>query len=296
MPDVKPVARRLSSELVAGDLTTASPFGLIDDRVDLRGLQVDLLSATRDPLHERVTVSAGRWQALDPSGAGLSGMNWNSLTVNNCPLDDAQLDDLRCWGVEVTDCSARRASLHHSQIGARAEGYKRSVWRRVDLQGADVRRLIADVVLEDVDLSRARFGQTDLGRSDLVRVRFRGTVRGLTIGDLRGDRPSEGWALSDVDFTRTRLRDLRLLAVDLGVPQVDLRLPDDDEQWLIRDWPEFLDRVAVHAPADLRDATDVWVDHARRQLGPHQVWGFTTHRDAVDYAGEPFADFLRTNR
>lgn len=296
LPDVKPLTRQLAAELVAGELTSASPFGIVDDRADLRGLQVDLISATRDPMYERVTVSGGRWEDLDLSGAGLSGMNWNDLTVNNCTFDDAQLDDLRCWGVEVTDCTARRASLRHAQIGARTEGYRRTSWRRVDLQGADLRRLIGDVVLEDVDFSRARFGQTDLGRSDLVRVPFQGAVRGLTIGDLRGDHQPGAWTLSDVDLTRARLRGLRLLAVDLGAPEVDIRLPDDDEHWLIRDWPGFLDRVAADAPAQLRDATHVWVEHARRGLGPHQVWGFTTHRDAVDYAGEPFADLLQMNR
>lgn len=140
VPDVKPVARQLSSELVAGDLTSDSPFGLVNDRADLRGLQVDLMSARRDPMYERVTVSGGRWEGLDLSGAGLSGMNWNDLTVNKCTLDDAQLDDLRCWGVEVTDCAARRASLRHAQIGAPAEGYRRTAWRRVDLRGADLPR------------------------------------------------------------------------------------------------------------------------------------------------------------
>ncbi|EWT04506.1 hypothetical protein N864_11370 [Intrasporangium chromatireducens Q5-1] len=69
VPDVKQLTRQLSSELVAGDLTSASPFGIVDDRADLRGLQVDLMSATRDPMYERVTVSRGRWEALDLSGA-----------------------------------------------------------------------------------------------------------------------------------------------------------------------------------------------------------------------------------
>src|SRR5690349_17816463 len=53
-PEVKPVARRLAAELVAGEVRTASPFGAIEGRSDLRGLQVDLLSATRDAMYERI--------------------------------------------------------------------------------------------------------------------------------------------------------------------------------------------------------------------------------------------------
>lgn len=296
LPELKPVARQLASEMLAGNLTTASPFGFINGRVDLRGLQVDLLAAARDPMYQRVSVIAGRWDALDLSGAGLSGMNWTGLGVSNCVLVDAQLDDLRCWGVEVSDCVARRASLRQAQIGAAAEGYGRSSWRRIDLEGADLRRLIGDVVLEDVDLGRAQFGHTSLGWSDLIRIRFRGLVRGLIIGDLHADQRPAAWTLSEVDFSEADLRDLRLLAVNLGTEEADIRLPDTAEQWLIRDWPAFLDRVAANAPADLGQAADIWVDQHRRELGPQQIWGFTTLRDAVDYAGKPFAELLLVSR
>ena len=295
-PEVKTAARRLASELLAGRIQIASPFGLVDGRSDLRGLQVDLLTAAQDPMYQRVDTRAGRWDALDLSGAGLSGMNWTGLQVTDCVLSDAQLDDLRCWGVEVTDCLAHRASLRNAQIGAPAEGYDRSSWRRVDLAGADLRGLLADVVLEDVDLSRARFGGTKLGWSDLNRVRFRGTVRGLVIGDLHHDRRPAGWTLSGVDLNQTRLEDLRLLAVDLGSPDVDIQLPDDEEHWLIRDWPAFLDRVAEHALADLRQVADIWVEHHRHELGPRQAWGLVSLRDARAYAGDRFVELLRTSR
>jgi len=202
LPDVKPVARQLASELLAGDIRTASPFGLNDGRVDLRGLQVDLLTATTDLMYQRVGVSTGRWDALDLSGAGLSGMNWKGLRVSDCVLADAQLDDLRCWGIEVVDCLAQRASLRHAQIGAPAEGYARSSWRRVDLQGADLWQLHGNVVLEDVDLSRAKFGSTNLGWSDLNRVTFRGRVKGLIIGDLHADQRPADWTSARLTSAR----------------------------------------------------------------------------------------------
>jgi uncharacterized protein YjbI with pentapeptide repeats len=273
-PEVKPVARQLAGELKAGAVRTASPFGVVEGRVDLRGLQADLLNATRDPMYERTTVGAGQWSALDLSGAGLSGLNWTDLHVSDCVLDDAQLDSLRCWGVHVSDCSAQRASLEYAQIGALAEGFKRSAWRRVDLRGADLRRSHGNVVLEDVDLRRAMFVQTDFGWSDLNRVRFAGTVRGLTIGDLHAAERPATWILREVNFSEAKPEGLRLVAVNLGSSEVDIRLPDDDEYRVIRDWPAFLDRVAANAPEDVRSDAEIWVDYERRGIGPNQTWGF----------------------
>lgn len=295
-PDMRPAARKLVSQLLAGRVQTASPFGLIDGRVDLRGLQVDLLSATRDPLYQRVDVSTGHWDALDLSGAGLSGMNWTGLRVTDCLLVETQLDDLRCWGIEVADCVARGASLRHAQIGAPAEEYGRSSWRRVDLQGADLRQLHGNVLLEDIDLSRATFAHTNLGWSDLNRVRFRGTVSGLIIGDLHADQRPRVWTLREVDLSEARIRELSLIGVNLGTSDVDIRLPDDEEHWLIRDWPAFLDRVASNAPADLRQAADTWIEHHRHEFGPHQIWGFATLWDSRKYAGDPFAELLLSSR
>ena len=296
LPEMRPVARKLATELLSGGVRTASPFGMVDGRVDLRGLQLDLLNATSDPMYQRVSVHTGHWDALDLSGAGLSGLNWTGLRVTDCVLGDAQLDDLRCWGIEVADCVAHRASLRHAQIGALAEGHPRSSWRRVDLQGADLRQAHGNVVLEDVDLSRAKFGHTNLGWSDLTRVRFRGTVAWLIIGDLHADQRPPVWTLREVDLSEAKPQELTLIAVNLGTPEVDVRLPDDEEHWLIRDWPAFLDRVASSAPDDLRRAAEIWVDHHRHELGPTQAWGFTTLRDSLKYAGEPFAELLRSSR
>lgn len=291
-PGLKPVARQLAAEMMAGAVRTASPFGLVEGRVDLRGLQVDLLSATRDPMYERHTVQGGHWHGLDLTGAGLSGLSWMNLRVSDCVLVDAQLDDLRCWGIEVSDCAAGRASLRYAQIGWPAAGFGRSAWRRVDLRGADLRQLTGNVLLEDVDLGRARFGGTDLSWSDLVRVRFAGTVNGLRFGDLHADQRPPRWTFTDVDFTAAKPRSLALVAVDLGAPDVDIRLPDDADHWVIRDWLPFLDRVEARTPPELHTSATIWVNDERHRLGPHQSWGFVSRAEALDYAGEGFVELL----
>jgi uncharacterized protein YjbI with pentapeptide repeats len=221
-PEARAAARQIASELQVGRLRTVSPFGRVEGRVDLRGLQVDLLAATHDAMRERVTARDGQWSALDLTGAGLSGMNWFNLQVADCVLDDAQLDDLRCWGVEVSDCSAHRASLRSAQIGSTVGAYRRSRWHRIEMPGADVRYLVGDVELIDVDLSRANFSATDLGRSDLIRVRFAGRVDNLTIAARRVEGRAGSWALSDVDFSGADPIGLQLLGVDYGTPAVDV--------------------------------------------------------------------------
>ncbi len=167
---------------------------------------------------------------------------------------------------------------------------------KTDLRRADVRQLHGNVVMVDVDLSRAKFGRTDLGWSDLNRVRFEGAVKGVIIGDLHADQRPPVWTLTAVDFTNADPQDLWLIAVDLGSPGVDIRLPDDEAHWLVRDWPQFLDRVVANAPNELRADAETWTAHEPRHLGPHQTWGFTTLRSALTYAGEPFAELLRASR
>ncbi|WP_251450877.1 hypothetical protein [Microbacterium sp. Marseille-Q6648] len=295
-PEARAAARQIASELQVGHLRTVSPFGRVEGRVDLRGLQVDLLAATHNSMLERVTARDGEWSALDLTGAGLSGMNWFNLQVADCVLDDAQLDDLRCWGVEVSDCSAHRASLRSAQIGSTVGAYRRSRWHRIEMPGADVRGLIGDVALTDVDLSRAKVSATDLGRSDLIRVRFAGRVGSLTIGARRVEEGSGPWALSGVDLSGADPIGLQLVGVDYGTPAVDIHLPDDDRHWIIRDWREFLTLVASNAPGDLQREVEIWVDFARGCLGPRQRWGFTTVADAAAYGGEPFAEYLDSCR
>ena len=287
-PAARAAARQLTRELLAGDLRTSSPFGEVDGRADLRGLQVDLLAASCDPMYQRVGVDGGSWTGLDLTGAGLSGMNWTHLQVSDCVLVDAQLDQLRCWGVSVSDCLAQRAAHRDAQIGASAgSGFSQSSWQRTDLRGADLRHLHGSAVFEDVDLRSARFGPTDFGWSHLVRVRFSGMVTGLSIGGLKVEDRPHRWRLHGVDLTEARLDQLRLNGVDLGSPGVDLRLPEDEDQWVIRDWSQYLDRLQARALADLEADVRIWTDVERRHLGPHQTLGFTTYADAPTSPATP---------
>ena len=159
----------------------------------------------------------------------------------------------------------RRANLFHGELGTGLD----SSWTGVDLRGADLRGAHAQVRFERVDFRNARFTATDWGWSDLVGCAFAGVVHGLTIGRRPiADRPA-GWTLREVDLTAARPRDLVLNGVDLGAPEVDVRLPAGDEHWRIRDWPAFLDRVATAVAImpdgdEDRAAATIWHEYASR--------------------------------
>ena len=190
----------------------------------------------------------------------------------------------------------RRANLFHGQLGTGLD----SSWTRVDLRGADLRGAHAQVRFERVDFRNARFTATDWGWSDLVGCTFAGVVQGLTLGRRPiADRPA-GWTLREVDLTAARPRDLSLIGVDLGAPEVDLRLPTGDEHWRITDWPAFLDRVAA-AVAELPDGDDrmvatIWHEHASRNTGPRQTEGFIATWDVLRLGDQPLLDTLRACR
>ena len=122
-------------------------------------------------------------------------------------------------------------------------------------------------------------------------------VQGLTIGRRPVAHRPAGWTLREVDLTAARPRDLVLIGVDLGAPEVDVRLPADDEHWHVPDWPAFLDRVAT-AVAGMPDGDDkmvatIWHDYARGYIGPRQREGFIATWDVRRLGDQALLDTLR---
>lgn len=283
----------LRGALIAADGAPESPFGEVDGRVDLRGLPL-----TPKPSKDRVTVGSAqgsRWVGLDLSGADLREMNWIRHTVTDCVLDDADLTNLRCWGVAVTQVSLRRAGLHHAQLGARMEDAPKSHWFQVDLTSADLRASTAShATLESVDVGGAKLAGAHW--NDLVDVTFRGVVQGLTLG--RGPTGSD-WddtRLRGIDLSAARLRDVRFLGVDLGQPEVDIRFPDGDEHWWIDGWPGFLGQVRSRLDGvtddELRLVAGIWVDRAQAERGPRQTAGVVVRHDLTALGGEGLVGLL----
>ncbi|WP_456786061.1 hypothetical protein [Cellulomonas sp. P5_C5] len=143
----------------------------------------------------------------------------------------------------------------------------------------------------------ARFGATDWGWSDLVGCTFAGIVQGLTLGARPDAERPPGWTLREVDLTSARPRELVLIGVDLGSPEVDVRLPSGDEHWHVEDWPAFLDRVATVVAA-MPDGEEtavaaVWHESASRNRGLRQSEGFIATWDVLRLGGDALLDTLR---
>lgn len=294
-PCLDAARQEIVAALLAGSTPVDSPFGLVAGRLDLRGLPV---TATRAPHVARVDVEPAEgaaWSGLDLTGAELSGMNWRGHCVEDCVVDHARVEGLRCWGVDVTGSSFVGADLRSGQLGPLpTEQFGPSRWVRVDLRRADLRGAQAGAEFSSVDLGNAKLTGADLGWSLLHDVRFAGVVHGLTIGRRPvADRPAD-WTLTDVDLTRARPRGLRLIGVDLGA--MDLRLPEDDEHWRVRGWPAVLEAVearAQRAEDDVRLTAKVWVEQQRADLGPQQSEGFIAERDLLELGGPALAALVR---
>lgn len=175
-------------------------------------------------------------------------MSWTDHRVEDCVLDDADLTNLRCWGVHVARSRLRRARLHHAQPGAGpAARFPPSLWCDLDLTSADLRAsTAAHATLERAELGSARLAGAHW--TSLVDCRFAGVVDGLTLGGSVVGENAEGVRLRGVDLSRARIRRLRLVGVDLGHPSVDLTLPEDDGHWVVPSWPAFLTRGPQRVP------------------------------------------------
>jgi len=145
-----------------------------------------------------------------------------------------------------------------------------------------------------------RFVTTELGWSNLVGCAFTGVVHGLHLGRRPIDDHPADWTLTSVDLSAARPRDLQLIGVDLGVPGVDIRLPDDQEHWVIHDWPAFLHRAAALVdqlpPGDDQITASIWLDYARRDSGARQRTGFVAVWDLNHLGGPALTTLLQQAR
>ena len=285
----------IRADLLAGRPVTTNVFGEAGGRIDLRGLPLTRLKV------QRTTAGGegqGTWEGLDLSGADLYEMNWMRLTVRDCVLDDADIEDLRCWGLTVEDSSLRRARLGSGQLGAAKEFWPtRSRWRRVDLSQADLRGAHADAEFTQVNFRNAKLRGMNFRWSDLDDCVFAGVLHNVTIGFRHLAERPPNWRLSGVDLTAAKPRELNLVCVDLGQSEVDIRLPEDAEHWIVRDWPDYCERVrqailALPKDGELRMVAEIWHDQAVADSGPQQTAGFVAAWDLKSLGGQELVDFL----
>lgn len=296
------VRQSIAADLAAGRTITHRPYGVLGDRIDLRGFPLNKAYRRRTP--EAAILLCGteirpadrpgaRWEDLDLTGADLGELRWFHLTVQNCVLDDADLQHLRCWEVQVLQTSARRANLFHSQLGSPG------IWQNVDLRQADLRGMIAHGRFEQVDFRNAKLRGANFAWSDLAECVFAGVLPNITIGALPFEERPANWQLTGVNMTAARPRELSLIGVDLGAESVDIQLPMDSEHWLIPGWSAFLDRlqlVITDLPegGDLRLDAQIWLNHERRHCNPGQRTGFIAAWDLESFGGSELRHWLQT--
>lgn len=304
--DRRPLRRLALERLQTGLGLEVSDFGVHDGRVDLRGLSRDTLTPAGKPIPTLLTMGVPpehrrkrtRWADLDLSFTDLPDLRWFDLDVERCRFEYANLQVLRCWGVSVSDCSFVGADLRSSQWGPNQPEFRRSTWTRLDFRRADLRWSVCEGDLEHIDFSGAKFTQANWRWSNLSDLVFGGIVHGLEIGCLPVNHQPADWRLERVDLRKARPRNVIFHGVNLGV--VDVRLPSDDNHWVIPDWPGYLNRVAEAARATeaggLRDVVQIWIDYERRDCGPKQTLGFVAVHDVVELGGDELVGLLEAAR
>jgi uncharacterized protein YjbI with pentapeptide repeats len=201
------VAREVVARLAAGRSLDELGLGVVDGRVDVRGLHVD---------DQVVMLQDVRVADLDLRDARIPSWRFDGCVVLDCLFDRASCRDWRLWRTQARRCSFVEADLSDAAVGT-WEGGEGNLWSHVDFTGADLRALVnqgatyEECELADADLTGVAFEQCTLRR-----CHFAGDLREVVFdGRPTADRPAPSpW--EDVDFSEARFHQVDFLGIDLG--------------------------------------------------------------------------------
>jgi uncharacterized protein YjbI with pentapeptide repeats len=265
------------------------PFGRLDGRIDLRGLQ-----APPVPTMPVMTTPSAEVHQLQ---------SWRTVTglvMEGVDLSHAVLDDFAFLGGRMTDVVIRHASLRRSR-------YLECDWERVTVEGSDLR---------DSSWSRDRLASVTFARSDL-----RGGTANDTLQEhvrYEDDELSRfefhGSALVDVTYTG-RLDDMMFIGIGLGghptthVPRLtrvdfaratftyvgfarleldDVTLPTQDDLHVVTHYHCVLQHwlAALSGRTDREDAGRIaWLEEELRSTLPGQSIGVIYDEELRGLAG-----------
>ena len=242
------MAKEVRSRLGEGHPLDGLGLGVIDGRVDLRGLpagaRAGRLVAKVGNLEARSQVDAvkleGRELArLDLSGADLSGWRFRDASVTDCRFQGARCRQWVLWGSVVDTCDFTDADLRECLLGTYVTR-GRDEWLRATFRGADMRGAGAHCAAwRECDFSDARLDGFNFNQCEFERCTFAGPLNEVLFDgrDLPPRWP--GPPDIDADFRSAYFTDVEFR----GYPLARACLPEDPDLFLVPHFRCVAERV-----------------------------------------------------
>lgn len=282
------------SRLIQGKSLDRLGLGLKDGRVDLSGLitpepvaRKTVKTEIADVSEMEVLVIKGvTWKGLDFSGSRLNGLRFFDCAISDCVFDKCSCQDWRLWTTTVSETNFSSADLRRSALGGVQDG-RRNTFRKVEFTNADLRQT-SYVAAEFVGCTfkDTRLDKVDFQTSTFTECKFEGELREVLF--YRRGFKGEAFPvneMTDVDFSRAELRWVEFRGLDMET----VRFPEDDDHFIVDDYPRVLDRLleTVKGRNDVASKRLTAVlSNRRKWVGAKQQRGVFNKNDLLEIGGE----------
>jgi uncharacterized protein YjbI with pentapeptide repeats len=193
---------------------------------------------------------SAKLQNLDFTGSKLLSLQFSDCEIRNCCFDRCNLQGLRLRSTTIGECSFQGADLSGTPLGLAAVtgpfAGRRNSFFEVDFSGADLSDTVyVAAAFRGCNFSDAKLARIGFGTSTFVDCTFAGELREVQF--WRSDLFARGYPddafpqneMVNIDFSRARLCDVEFRGLTLD----RVRLPDDVEHIVIRDFANVLDQL-----------------------------------------------------
>jgi uncharacterized protein YjbI with pentapeptide repeats len=281
--------------LIQGKGLEGLGLGLIDGRVDLRGLAIpepQPVQTVRTPIADMTKVvgitniKGVEWKRLHFSSAQLTGLVFTDSSLNDCIFDQCKMKGIRVWATDFSNVRFRSVDLRNSLLGGTNE-VKRTTYRNVEFVSADMRGTVyTDTEFTKCDFKKCRLDKVDFQSSAFVDCSFEGELREVLFyrrGFRKGNFPEN--EMTRIGFTRARLRWTEFRGLDLN----DVSFPEDDEHIVIEDYPGICEYLIERLEAGSSKGAQVLgavLRDEKKWLGKNQRVRILNERDILEAAGK----------
>jgi uncharacterized protein YjbI with pentapeptide repeats len=265
-----------------------------DGRIDVRGLELPEPTVLRRfKFHgvAIVTVDSGiihgmKWRNLDFSDSKLADLRLMRGLIENCRFDDCDLQAVRIWATSFRNVSFKGANLRGSVLGGAHEGV-RNTFVDVDFSEANLTGTIYEAAaFERCTFRKAKLVKIDFQTSGFKDCLFEGELDDVLFyrQGFKGEKypPNE---MANVDFSCATLRHVGFRGLMLD----RVRLPNDDEHIVLRDFAATLDQMvtALQRPSDpVATKLVAFIGIKRKWAAPNQAQGYINVSDLADLVGQ----------